>query len=54
MNILADKIQYVELIQSPVQRFFKVYTVAFHTAGATVYVSQVDSDLGYRFRTYTE
>ena len=54
MNILAKKIQYVELIQTPVQRFFKVYTVAFHTAGATVFVSQVDSDMGYHFRAYKE
>ena len=54
MNIMAKKIQYVELIQTPVQRIFKVYTVAFHTAGATVYVSQVDSDLGRLFRAYKE
>lgn len=54
MNILAEKIQYVELIQTPVQRFFKVFTVAFHTAGATVFVSQVDVELGRHFRTYTE
>ena len=44
MNIMAKKIQYVELIQTPVQRLFKVYTVAFHTAGATAYVSQVDAE----------
>lgn len=54
MNILAKKIQYIELLQTPVQRFFKVYTVAFHTAGATVFVSQVDSDMGRRFRAYKE
>ncbi len=54
MNILASKIQYVELIQTPIQRFFKVYTVAFHTAGATVFVSQVDANLGYQFRAYKE
>ena len=54
MNILAKKIQYVELLQTPVQRLFKVYTVAFHTAGATVYVSQIDSDMGYQFRAYKE
>jgi len=54
MNIMAKKIQYVELIQTPVQRLFKVYTVAFHTAGATAYVSQVDADLGRLFRSYKE
>ena len=54
MNIMAKKIQYVELIQTPVQRLFKVYTVAFHTAGATTYVSQVDADLGRLFRAYKE
>jgi membrane protein YdbS with pleckstrin-like domain len=54
MTLLADKIQYVELIQTPLQRLFKVYTVAFHTAGATVYVSQVDSDMGYQFRALKE
>ena len=54
MNIMAKKIQYVELIQTPVQRLFKVYTVAFHTAGATAYVSQVDADLGRLFRAYKE
>ena len=54
MNILAKKIQYVELIQTPVQRLFKVYTVAFHTAGATVFVSQVDSEMGHHFRAYKE
>ena len=54
MNIMAKKIQYVELIQTPVQRLFKVYTVAFHTAGATTYVSQVDADLGRLFRSYKE
>lgn len=54
MNIMAKKIQYVELIQTPVQRLYKVYTVAFHTAGATVYVSQVDADLGRLFRSYKE
>ena len=54
MNILADKIQYIELLQTPIQRFFDVYTVAFHTAGATVFVSQVGKELGYQFRSYTE
>ncbi|MBQ9673019.1 MAG: PH domain-containing protein [Ruminococcus sp.] len=52
MNILAKKIQYVELLQSPLQRVYNVYTVAFHTAGATVFVSQVDQDLGNQFREY--
>lgn len=54
IKILADRIQYVELYQTPLQRAFDVFTVAFHTAGATVYVSQVDADLGYHFRSYTE
>ena len=54
MKIVAKKIQYVELIQTPVQRLFKVYTVAFHTAGATVFVSQVDSEMGHHFRAYKE
>jgi membrane protein YdbS with pleckstrin-like domain len=54
MTLLADKIQYVELIQTPLQRLFKVYTVAFHTAGATVFVSQVDGNMGYKFRAFKE
>ncbi len=52
MNILAKKIQYVELLQTPIQRYYKVYTVALHTAGATVFISQVDMAQSQRFRKY--
>ncbi|MGN1050979.1 MAG: PH domain-containing protein [Acutalibacteraceae bacterium] len=54
MGLYSEKIQYVELIQTPLQRAFKLYTVAFHTAGDTVYISQVDSDMARRVRAIKE
>lgn len=54
MSLMASKIQYVELLQSPLQRYFKVYTVAFRTAGTTVFVGQVDADLCHTFRAFKE
>lgn len=40
--IEKNRVQYAELIQTPLQRIFKTCTIAYQVAGAVVYLSQID------------
>ncbi len=40
--IFRSRIQYSDIIQTPLQRFFHTCTVIIHTAGAVVYLSEID------------
>lgn len=40
--IAKSRVQYAELIQTPLQRIFKTCTIAYQVAGAVVYLSQID------------
>ena len=41
--IFKSKIQYSAAIQTPLQRIFHTCTVIIHTAGAVVYLSEIDT-----------
>ena len=45
--IFKNKVQYAALIQTPLQRFFRTCTVIYHTAGAVVYLSEIDEENSY-------
>lgn len=40
--IFTNRIQYSDIIQTPLQKLFRTCTVIIHTAGAVVYLSEID------------
>lgn len=42
-SVLVKKIQYIEIIQSPIQRWLNLCSVVFHTAGSTIILGQLST-----------
>ncbi len=40
--ISKSRVQYSQIIQTPLQRIFKTCTIAYQVAGAVIYLSQID------------
>lgn len=40
--ISKNRVQYSQIIQTPLQRIFKTCTIAYQVAGAVIYLSQID------------
>ncbi len=40
--IFTNRIQYSDVIQTPLQKLFRTCTIIIHTAGAAVYLSEID------------
>ena len=49
--IFKNRILYSDIIQTPIQRIFHTCTIIFHTAGAIVYLSEVDIEDSVLFDT---
>lgn len=39
-----SRLQYSEMLQTPLQRLFKTCTIVYQAAGAVVYLSQIDTE----------
>lgn len=42
--VSSEKILYIELLQSPLQKRLNIFSLVIHTAGSIVMLSQIDSD----------
>ena len=40
--IFTNRLQYSDVIQTPLQKIFRTCTIIIHTAGAVVYLSEID------------
>ena len=51
ITLFKNKIQYTQFLQTPLGRVFHTCTIIYHTAGAVVYLSEIDTDTvdGVRF-----
>lgn len=45
ITLFKDKIQYTQFLQTPLERIFQTCTIIYHTAGAVVYLSEIDIDV---------
>lgn len=45
ITLFKDKIQYTQFLQTPLERIFRTCTIIYHTAGAVVYLSEIDIDV---------
>ncbi len=51
----TSSIQYIDSIQTPIQKFFKTYTLIFYTAGSKISLGQLDlQDIDYLKNYYLE
>lgn len=41
-DIFKNRVQYTQLIQTPLQKLFHTCTIAYQTAGAVVYLCEID------------
>lgn len=44
LTLPVHTIQYVQLAQSPLERHYSIYTVAFHCAGSVIIISHINKD----------
>lgn len=42
INVFRSRVQYAQLIQTPLQKLFRTCTIAYQVAGAVVYLSEID------------
>lgn len=42
--LFKNKIQYTQLLRTPLEHIFHTCTIIYHTAGAVVYLSEIDID----------
>lgn len=52
-SISIKKIQYVQIIQTPLQRFLHLCSIVFHTAGSTIRLEQLSIEEGIKIRNIT-
>ncbi len=50
ISVKLNKLQYIELIQSPSQRIFTVCSLIFHTPGSKTILSNIDLSVGSKIK----
>ena len=50
-SVNLNKLQYIELIQSPFQRIFSVCSLVFHTSGSKTILSHIELSIGTKIKS---
>lgn len=52
-SISIKKIQYIQMVQTPLQRVLHLCSIIFHTAGSTIKLEQIPIEEGIKIRNIT-
>lgn len=50
ISVNLNKLQYIELVQSPLQRLFSVCSLIFHTSGSKTTLSNIELSVGIKIK----